>query len=53
MGDVLNQKDLPVLSRSKVVAKPQQKEVGRQLRARGHRMLVKAIPPHKCLVLQR
>lgn len=27
MADVLNQKDLPVLRRSEVVAKPQQKEL--------------------------
>lgn len=52
MGDVLNQEDLPVLSRSEVVAKPQQKEVGKQLGARGHRRSVEAIPPCKCLVSQ-
>lgn len=53
MDDVLNQKNLPICSRSEVIAKPQQKEVGKELRARGfHYRSVKAIPPCKCLVLQ-
>lgn len=42
MGDVLSQEGFLVLSRSEVTAKPEQKEVGQQLRDRGHQRSMKS-----------